>query len=172
MIASSFCWSLDSVWSLFECEEDQSSNFVLRIAQTASLDYQVERFAGVAGSQVFRYEGMSFWPTGISAFVTLLPLRDPYNFLVSQTMCSIPTPCAGRWSSSTALPLRTRAGGCCSWAPPALAKPPKRKRWAEFRALPLSMGTWALSSAGNRTILPGATPWHGSSPTASTPLCR
>lgn len=173
MIASSFCWSLDSVWSLFECEEDQSSNFVLRIAQTASLDYQVERFAGVAGSQVFRYEGDVLLANRDFSVCTLLPLRDPYNFLVFSDHVFYSHAVRRQMVQLHCATIEDQGRGVLFLGPSGIGKTTQAERWAEFRGSSIINGDVGFVQRTEGEYIAWGTPWHGSSPyclNASVPV--
>ena len=118
----------------------------------------MERFAGVAGSQVFRYEGDVLLANRDFSVCTLLPLRDPYNFLVFSDHVFYSHAVRRQMVQLHCATIEDQGRGVLFLGPSGIGKTTQAERWAEFRGASIINGDVGFVQRTEREYIAWGTP--------------
>lgn len=143
------------------------------MAHRTSLDYQVERFAEVDGDQILRYESDVLLANRDFSVCTLLPLRNPDNFVVFSNHVFYSNAVRRQMIQIHAATIDDNGRGVLFLGPSGIGKTTQAERWAQYRGAKIINGDIGFVQRTAQSYLAWGTPWHGSSPyclNASVPL--
>lgn len=164
---------MDSAWKLFQCAATHRPDIQFLVAQRASLDYQVERFAGLEGCQILRYDGDVLLANQDFSVCTLLPLQHPENLAVFSNHVFYTHAVRRQMLQLHCATIDDGGRGVLFLGPSGIGKTTQAERWAQFRGASIINGDIGFVQRTGQGYLAWGTPWHGSSPyclNASVPV--
>lgn len=155
---------LDEAWQPFLCCKGRYPDIVFRVAQMASLDYQVERFTVKPSKYILRYESDVLLANRDFSDCTLLPLRNLDNFTVFSNYLFYSNAVFSQMLQLHCATIEDQGRGILFLGPSGIGKTTQAERWAQYRGAAIINGDIGFVQRTPRGYIAWGSPWHGSSP--------